>query len=217
MFSFWRRDNFILSINHPLTNITLACAEPSLEYFQHLKLHAHVSVVLSPSSQCENVGFWGGGEHIYIYIRVYTHIIFISCCIILYNNTYVSPVCTTNLLTWHAFMVVASSQKSIKQLSFQQQKHLLLLMVRKSHSQPPKECKEPCFYHGRNYQPQVVSHAGFLNHQQYHRDSWRQHCQDVLRVLDLTPGRWEKMLDQKIQRRPFFHNLIMSISGFCSW
>ena len=29
--------------------------------FQHLKLHAHVSVVLSPSSQCENIGFGGGG------------------------------------------------------------------------------------------------------------------------------------------------------------
>ena len=75
MFSFWRPDNFIFSINHPLTNITLACAEPSLEYVQHLdlKLHAHVSVVLSPSSQCENVGFFlggGGGEHIYIYISV---------------------------------------------------------------------------------------------------------------------------------------------------
>ena len=66
-------DNFIFSINHPLTNITLACAEPSLEYFQHLKLHAHVSVVLSPSSQCENVVFFffGGGEHIYIYTYLY--------------------------------------------------------------------------------------------------------------------------------------------------
>ena len=57
----------IMSINHPLTNITLACAEPSLDYFQHLKLHAHVSVVfvLSPSPQCQNIGLGGGGEHIF--------------------------------------------------------------------------------------------------------------------------------------------------------
>ena len=57
-------DNFLISINHPLTNITLACAEPSLHYFQHLKLHAHVSVVfvLSPSPQCQNIGLGGGGE-----------------------------------------------------------------------------------------------------------------------------------------------------------
>ena len=50
-----------MSINHPLTNITFACAEPSLDYFQHLKLHAHVFVVfvLSP---------WGRA---YIYIFTY--------------------------------------------------------------------------------------------------------------------------------------------------
>ena len=63
-------DNFLISINHPLTNITLACAEPSLHYFQHLKLHAHVSVVfvLSPSPQCQNIGLGGGGRAIlYIY------------------------------------------------------------------------------------------------------------------------------------------------------
>ena len=60
-------DNSIFSINHPLTNITLACAETSLEYFQHSKLHAHVSVVLSPSSQCENIGFFlGGGASIFL-------------------------------------------------------------------------------------------------------------------------------------------------------
>ena len=59
-----------MSINHPLTNITFARAEPSLDYFQHLKLHAHVFVVfvLSPSPQCQNIGLGGGGEHIYIYI-----------------------------------------------------------------------------------------------------------------------------------------------------
>ena len=60
-----------MSINHPLTNITFARAEPSLDYFQHLKLHAHVFVVfvLSPSPQCQNIGLGGGGEHIYIYIE----------------------------------------------------------------------------------------------------------------------------------------------------
>ena len=63
-------DNFLISINHPLTNITLACAEPSLHYFQHLKLHAHVSVVfvLSPSPQCQNIGLGGGGEHLYFFL-----------------------------------------------------------------------------------------------------------------------------------------------------
>ena len=61
-----------MSINHPLTNITFARAEPSLDYFQHLKLHAHVFVVfvLSPSPQCQNIGLGGGGEHIYIYIHI---------------------------------------------------------------------------------------------------------------------------------------------------
>ena len=60
-----------MSINHPLTNITFARAEPSLDYFQHLKLHAHVFVVfvLSPSPQCQNIGL-GGGASIYIYICV---------------------------------------------------------------------------------------------------------------------------------------------------
>ena len=45
----------------------------------HSELHVHVSAIfaLSPSSQCENVGFffWGGGggrAHIYIYIYIYT-------------------------------------------------------------------------------------------------------------------------------------------------
>ena len=60
-----------MSINHPLTNITFARAEPSLDYFQHLKLHAHVFVVfvLSPSPQCQNIGL-GGGASIYIYIYI---------------------------------------------------------------------------------------------------------------------------------------------------
>ena len=63
-----------MSINHPLPNITFACAEPSLDYFQHLKLHAHVFVVfvLSPSPQCQNIGLGGGGgASIYIYILDY--------------------------------------------------------------------------------------------------------------------------------------------------
>ena len=62
-----------MSINHPLTNITFACAEPSLDYFQHLKLHAHVFVVfvLSPSPQCQNIGLGGGGASIFIYIYIY--------------------------------------------------------------------------------------------------------------------------------------------------
>ena len=63
-----------MSINHPLTHITFACAEPSLDYFQHLKLHAHVFVVfvLSPSPQCQNIGLGGGAEHIYVlYIYIY--------------------------------------------------------------------------------------------------------------------------------------------------
>ena len=60
-----------MSINHPLTNITFARAEPSLDYFQHLKLHAHVFVVfvLSASPQCQNIGL-GGGASIYIYIYI---------------------------------------------------------------------------------------------------------------------------------------------------
>ena len=64
-----------MSINHPLTNITFARAEPSLDYFQHLKLHAHVFVVfvLSPSPQCQDIGLGGGRAYIYIY-TVYIYI-----------------------------------------------------------------------------------------------------------------------------------------------
>ena len=152
---------------------------------------------------------------IYIYIRVYTHIISISYCIILYTNTYVSPVCTTDLLTWHAFMVVASSQKSIKQLSFQQQKHLLLLMVQKSHSQPPKECKEPCFYDGRNYHLQVVSKPDFWTINSITRTPGGNTAKMFWEFSIWTDGRrfWTKNSTEG----HFLHNLIMSISGCCSW
>ena len=74
-------DNFLISINHPLTNITLACAELSLHYFQHLKLHAHVSVVfvLSPSPQCQNIGLGGGASYIYIYLYgIFIHTFYIE-------------------------------------------------------------------------------------------------------------------------------------------
>ena len=54
------KDNFIISINHPLTKIALACAEPSLDYFQHLKLHAqtglrHVSASVVNIIQMQSV------------------------------------------------------------------------------------------------------------------------------------------------------------------
>ena len=72
-----------MSINHPFTNTSLACAEPSLDYFQHLKLHAHVSVVfvLSPSPQCQNIGLGGEGVCIVYTDTHSTHsYINISCC-----------------------------------------------------------------------------------------------------------------------------------------
>ena len=58
-------DNFIISLKYK------AClSNHRWIVFQHLKLHAHVSLVfvLSPSSQCQAIGLGGGGgEHIYIY------------------------------------------------------------------------------------------------------------------------------------------------------
>ena len=67
-----------MSINHPLTNITFARAEPSLDYFQHLKLHAHVFVVfvLSPSPQCQNIGLGGGGGGEQINMQLLIPIVF---------------------------------------------------------------------------------------------------------------------------------------------
>ena len=94
-----------MSINRPLTNITLACAEPSLDYFQHLKLHAHVSVVfvLSPSPQCQNIGvfffFWGGGRaYIYVCVCVSVYMFTIVhmdyvCCMHLECKIYVLIIC----------------------------------------------------------------------------------------------------------------------------
>ena len=66
-------DNFKFSTNHPLTNITLACPEPSLAYFQHLKLHAHVSVVFVSLTAMSKHRSFGGGGRAYIYIYIYTH------------------------------------------------------------------------------------------------------------------------------------------------
>ena len=64
---------FLLKIKylsiHPLINLILACAEPSLDYFQDLKLYMYIFVVfdLFFSPQYQNIGLGGGGEEKKIY------------------------------------------------------------------------------------------------------------------------------------------------------